>query len=97
MRDSFWLCVASSKSSRGALKKTCSASAMETPCFSFLRSLPSSQSNPAILFRSVIYVYYHDIQKISQAPLGTIALLTAFLPTPADLALREAGVKVTLV
>ena len=33
-----------------------------TPCLSFLRAFPSSQSKPVILVRSIMYVYYDDIQ-----------------------------------
>jgi hypothetical protein len=42
-------------------KKTCSASAIVTPCFSFFRALPSSQSKLSILAKSIIFVYYYRI------------------------------------
>ncbi len=75
MRSSVWLWLASSSMSNGALKKTCSASAIETPCFSFLRALPLSQSKPVILPKSIIDVYYHHVQK-------SIARVMLSQPTP---------------
>ena len=66
-RGSCWLWTGSSKNSNGALKKTCSASALDTPCFSFFRAFPSSQSKPLILRRSIIFCilpsYTFDDQK----------------------------------
>jgi len=36
---------------------------MDTPCLSFFRVLPSSQSNPEILVKSIIFVYYHHVRE----------------------------------
>ena len=52
--DSIWLCLTSDTTTNGWLKKTCSASAIETPCLSFLRALPVSQSKPVTCAKSII-------------------------------------------
>src|SRR6266478_6301123 len=66
-RGSRSLCFASATTSSGELKNTCSASAVETPCFSFLRAFPSSQSKPVMIARSIMAVYYGNIHKYSRS------------------------------
>ena len=66
-RDSSELCLVSGATLRGALKKTCSASAWLTSCLSLLlRALPASQSNPVTRVQSTIGVYYHHIRSLRQ-------------------------------
>ncbi len=68
-RGSSELCLASGTILRGALKKTCSASAWLTSCLSLLlRALPASQSNPVTRVQSIIGVYYHHIRPMGQLP-----------------------------
>ena len=64
-RGSSELCLVSGTTLRGALKKTCSASAWLTSCLSLLlRALPASQSNPITRVQSTIDVYYHHIRSL---------------------------------
>jgi len=66
-RGSSELCLVSGTTLRGALKKTCSASAWLTSCLSLLlRALPASQSNPITRVQSTIDVYYHHIRPWGQ-------------------------------
>lgn len=67
-RGSCRLCLLSTNTRRGWLKKTCSVSDWRTECLSLLfRALPSSQSNPVICVQSIMTVYYHHIHNLQAA------------------------------
>ncbi len=68
-RFSIALCSESTRTINGCRKKTCSISACVTPCFSFLRAFPSSQSNPTIWDRSTSQ-YMSDIYKTKRESQG---------------------------
>ena len=72
-RGSTRLWERSSKTSNGSLKKTCSASAADTPCASFFLALPGSQSKPEMRARSITFCILASYTKQT----GAVRLLRA--------------------
>src|SRR5712664_2798192 len=67
-------------------KNICSASLWETPCFSFLRAFPSSQSKPTMWSRSItdriLLSYTFEGQAKYAEPLSVRGSVRSNLPRP---------------